>query len=226
MIDANSTYVAGSTGGSATHTHTTGDCTLTAAQSGVPAHAHGLNSHTHSVGAHAHGLNSHTHTLSSHTHKYAKPNTPTGSTTLTAAQSGLPAHTHTAKIMYASNPGVSGDVIKVEAGSGLDYSYTDSKKVGWNKGFPNVANTAAAASKGHTHTIGTTSTASEGPSSNTSGAASGNTADSTAFNSGAASGNTANNTATAATSAHNHGNTGSGSTIQPWVGVYMWKRTA
>ena len=41
MIDANSTYAAGSTGGSATHTHTTGDCTLTAAQSGVPAHSHG-----------------------------------------------------------------------------------------------------------------------------------------------------------------------------------------
>ena len=40
MIDANSTYAAGSTGGSATHTHTTGDCTLTAAQSGVPAHSH------------------------------------------------------------------------------------------------------------------------------------------------------------------------------------------
>lgn len=40
------------------------------------------------------------------------------------------------------------------------------------------------------------------------------------------SGSVSNNTATAATSAHNHGNTGSGSTIQPWVGVYMWKRTA
>lgn len=85
MIDADSTYVAGSTGGSATHTHTTGDCTLTAAQSGVPAHAHGLNSHKHSVGAHAHGLNSHTHT-------YAKPNTPTGSTTLTLNQ--IPSHSH------------------------------------------------------------------------------------------------------------------------------------
>ena len=41
MIDADSTYGAGSTGGSATHTHTTGDCTLTSAQSGVPAHGHG-----------------------------------------------------------------------------------------------------------------------------------------------------------------------------------------
>lgn len=72
--------------------------------------------------------------------------------------------------------------------------------------------------KGHTHTIDTTST--------NSGAASGNTASSTAFDSGAASGNTANNTTAAASSAHNHGDTGNGSTIQPWVGVYMWKRTA
>ena len=52
----------------------------------MPAHAHGLNSHTHSVGAHAHGLNSHTHTLSSHTHKYAKPDTKTGSTAITVEQ--------------------------------------------------------------------------------------------------------------------------------------------
>ena len=92
MIDANSTYAAEATGGSATHTHTTGDCTLTAAQSGVPAHAHGLNSHKHSVGAHAHGLNSHVHGLNSHTHTYAKPNTPTGGTAITINQ--MPAHAH------------------------------------------------------------------------------------------------------------------------------------
>ena len=96
MIDANSTYRAGSTGGSATHTHTTGDCTLTAAQSGVPAHSHGLNSHKHSVGAHAHGLNSHTHT-------YDKAKTPTGSTTLTLEQ--IPSHTHT---LMRRNAGGSG----------------------------------------------------------------------------------------------------------------------
>lgn len=231
MIDANSTYAAGSTGGSATHTHTTGDCTLTAAQSGVPAHAHGLNSHTHSVGAHSHGLNSHTHTLSSHTHKYAKPNTPTGSTAITVAQ--MPKNYAKFTVRRGWN----------SANTWYPGAFTDT---GWNSTVANSTRTdinpwdmyvnsgasngttitLTGGGNGHTHTIGTTSTASEGPSSNTSGAASGNTASSTAFDSGAASGNTANNTAAAAASAHNHGDTGSGSTIQPWVGVYMWKRTA
>lgn len=219
MIDANSTYAAGSTGGSATHTHTTGDCTLTAAQSGVPAHAHGLNSHTHSVGAHTHGLNSHTHTLSSHTHKYAKPNTPTGNVTLTLDQ--IPSHSHRPSLIGQGTQNRNG---------GFDWAY-GTNNAGWH-GSGNTPSTAsgyiecAGGGKAHSHTIGTISTASEGPSSNTSGAASGNTASSTAFDSGAASGNTANNTAAAASSAHNHGDTGSGSTIQPWVGVYMWKRTA
>ena len=61
LMMAGTTYSPGSTGGSATHTHVTGNCTLTVDQ--IP-------SHTHSVGAHAHGLNSHTHT-------YSKSNTPT-----------------------------------------------------------------------------------------------------------------------------------------------------
>ena len=98
MIDASSTYAAGSTGGSSTHTHTTGDCTLTAAQSGIRAHSHGLNSHKHSVGAHSHGLNS-------HTHNYAKPDTPTGSTTLTINQ--IPSHSHT--LMRRSDSGSGSD---------------------------------------------------------------------------------------------------------------------
>lgn len=41
-IGAGSSYIIGATGGEATHL-------LTAAESGVPAHAHGLNSHTHNI---------------------------------------------------------------------------------------------------------------------------------------------------------------------------------
>ena len=42
--------------------------TLTSAQCGVPAHAHGLNNHVHGLNSHTHGLNSHKHSLGSHTH--------------------------------------------------------------------------------------------------------------------------------------------------------------
>lgn len=41
LLSAGSTYTAGDTGGSASHTHTTGDHTLTAAESGMPSHTHG-----------------------------------------------------------------------------------------------------------------------------------------------------------------------------------------
>jgi hypothetical protein len=37
---------------------------------------------------------------------------------------------------------------------------------------------------------------------------------------------TATNQNTGGGQAHNHGNTGSGTTSQPSIGVYMWKRTA
>lgn len=38
--------------------------------------------------------------------------------------------------------------------------------------------------------------------------------------------NTYDTTATAASKAHNHGNTGNGSSMPPYLTVYMWKRTA
>ena len=40
LLCAGSSYSAGSTGGSKTHTHTTGNCTLTQEQ--IPAHSHGV----------------------------------------------------------------------------------------------------------------------------------------------------------------------------------------
>jgi len=61
-----------------THTHT------------GPSHTHTGPSHTHTGPSHAHSILTHTHTFSSGSHTHT-----TGSVTLTAAQSGLPAHTHT-----------------------------------------------------------------------------------------------------------------------------------
>lgn len=50
LLAAGTTYSAGGTGGEAAHK-------LTAAESGVPAHAHGLNNHTHKIDSHGHGFN-------------------------------------------------------------------------------------------------------------------------------------------------------------------------
>lgn len=129
--------------------------TLTAAQSGVPAHNHGLNSHTHT---------------------YNKANSPTGSTTLTASQ--IPSHRHS-MASTSSN---------ITYASGSKTAKVPVNNSGGNTGYTGGGD-------GHTHTIGTTST-----------------------NTGGASGNTANNTAANASSAHTN--------LQPYITCYMYKRIA
>lgn len=52
LIGAGTTYTNGATGGSATHTHTTGSFTLTTAE--MPSHTHTQNAHTHVQDAHTH----------------------------------------------------------------------------------------------------------------------------------------------------------------------------
>lgn len=103
MVASGTDYNLRDTGGAAS-------VTLTSAQSGVPAHAHGLNGHVHSVGAHAHGLNSHKHSvgahahgLNSHTHNYNKVNSPSGSTAITIAN--LPKNYATFTVRKGHNGG-------------------------------------------------------------------------------------------------------------------------
>lgn len=185
---------AGNTGGAAT-------VTLTSAQSGVPAHAHSLNSHVHSIGAHAHGLNSHTHT-------YNAPNGTNG-TSVTANQ--LPKTSGTVDFRNPKN----GTTLAVAKSGIITYANIAGEY------SPTAFNASGSSSttrmtvsfgnnEAHSHTTKTVS-------SNT-GQASGSTANSTAFNSGQSSGNTGNNTAANATSAHEN--------MPPYLAVYVWKRTA
>ena len=233
ILAAGSTYTNGDTGGEFTHTLTVNELPSHTHTFTGTAHSHGLNNHTHTIPAHAHGLNSHTHSvgahshgLNSHTHTYAKPNSPTGSTTLTVDQ--IPSHNHLEYIDWG--------------GGSYPWSYTDGTMTTGNNAthesgtrrttstyYINTGNKGGG--QGHTHTIGTTST-------NT-GAASGSTANSTAFNTGAASGNTANSAeltsgkasgnTTEATQGGTNSNTGGGQAfnITPkYLVRYCWERIA
>lgn len=145
LLAAGDTYSAGATGGAATHHHSTGNHTLTAAESGIRAH-------------------SHPHTLS-------------------AASKSL-----TGEASMFGDTGLLSGSFKT---SGV---FTYGTK--WSSYKPQYASGGPSyslkidASHGH-----------------------------------ALSGSISNNTAGNATSAHNHGNTGDTSNMPPYLAVYMWKRT-
>lgn len=174
--------------------------------------------------------------MNSHTHNYNKVNSPSGSTAITIAQ--LPKNYASFSIRRGHN-GANSYYAGALTGT------SDNTTWGANSTVANIGSTMSpldmyvdsshqsAGSKitltgsgdGHTHSIGTTVTASAAATGNTanstafdSGAASGNTANSTAFDSGAASGNTADNTAANASSAHEN--------RPPYIAVAMWERTA
>lgn len=168
--------ISSGTGGQTSNAGNTGSTTLTAAQSGVPAHSHGLNSHTHSVGAHSHGLNSHTHSIPA--------------LSGTAASNGAHTHnlqnSHSNYIRNASDESSGYGLGSDSAFQNRVLVYTDQT----SKVYSAVSNGA------HTHSVTTTKS--------TTGQASGSTANSSAFNTGAASGNTDNNTAAKASEGHTH----------------------
>lgn len=185
----------------------------------IPAHAHGLNNHTHSVGAHAHGLNG-------HTHNYVKA-------TGTNGNSG---NTSSVRIEFSKGSACSFmgsqkyiDVREVNNtfsstyGGGISSAYgtTSSHPQGLAiNGYQDHTHTH----NGHTHSVTTSTVASNGPSTT-------NTANSEAFNTGGNTGNTAN---AGGGGGHDHGFTnptfsGTAATIAtmpPYLAVYIWKRTA
>lgn len=163
-------------GGQVSNASETGSTTLTAAQSGTPAHSHGLNSHTHSVGAHSHGLNGHTHSIPALSGTAANKSL-TGSFWVKWA----PEWFHGTGI-FSNNQNVNGKAPAMDNGS---------------TGY-------AGEYYGNTITINATHNHSVTTNASTTGGNSGSTANSAAFNTGAASGSTANNTGTNATEGHTH----------------------
>ena len=213
------------TGGNKSNSYTPagtiGGTKLTAAQSGVPAHSHGLNSHTHTVGAHKHGLNSHTHTvgahkhgLNSHTHTIPALSGTAAKKTLTGGLSmseSVVVNTSTANVIDAGS-----GIITVESVGSRKQSWANATVTGYY-----AHKWSATVDASHNHSVTTVA--------NTTGEASGSTANSSVFNTGEASGSTENNTAKAASETHTHTWTGTAhniSTVQPYITCYMWKRTA
>ena len=147
VIAAGDTYnEVDATGGSATvtlgitqipaHTHGLNSHTHTLTPQGtVSSHNHGLNSHTHTVGAHSHGLNSHQHGMN-HIHLF----TPRG--TVSSHSHGLNNHTH---IVGAHVHGLNSHT----------HSFTPngSVSVTTNPTFSGSAVTSGVNSRGHTHIV-------------------------------------------------------------------------
>lgn len=158
--------ISSGTGGQTSNAGNTGSTTLTAAQSGVPAHSHGLNSHTHNIPA-----------LSG-----------------SAASNGV--HSHALGIKE-QNSGLffEAEVLGYEIGT--SYANND-----WYVNTLHLANSSSnirALDNGwHTHSVTTN-----------------------ASTTGAASGSTANNGAANASQGHTHT-----AGMPQNIGVYVWKRTA
>lgn len=254
MIDADSTYGAGSTGGSSTHTHTTGDHTLTAAESGVPAHGHGNTikattpKFTHSITQPTFNTPKLTHTITQPVFKYTAPASHKHYEHYRIAREGSSNYIHIAAygntnpstaFTQKNNRGavtdqaISGNQILYEDGQMIVQAayvgegHSSSTFAQYNHIYP--CHTQAATGAGTTD--GTTAKRDTNVGVNDHAAAACSRATNVGVDDHAAtactmSGSVSNNTAAAASSAHNHGDTGSGTTIQPWVGVYMWKRTA
>lgn len=182
-------------------------------------HSHTVDSHTHTLPANTggtkltsaqSGVPHHTHGLNGHKHSYSKVNSATEGYTLKVAD--IPSHNHTATLAGTSSmAAVAGSASALAAAGGSFYvPYSTVQNI-------IIGNTGSGGS--HSHSIKTTSTATGG----------------------ASPADTANNTASDASSAHSHtitGPTGNASpatdnqlsttqsVLNPYITVYMYKRTA
>lgn len=197
LIGQDGTYSAGSTGGSATHTHTI-------------AHTHTM-AHTHDI-SHTHTM-AHTHTLS---HTHTTPATTTGGTAISVAQ--MPSHQHSRSVIVY-NFGSASELARNDS-NGDSLLAQDNKGSGMAAPFciKSLGNDNATGGGGaHTHSQVATTTNSQNTAT-TSAASNATTSAASTSTSGGAS--------NATTSAASNANSGSASALPPYLAVYMWKRTA
>ena len=211
LMSCDADHAAGTTGGSATHAHTTGNCTLTVDQ--IPSHTHEQESHNHTQNAHTHTQNAHTHTQNAHAHTV---NGGAGTNNITG---GGHAHNvgksnNNAHAIYDSSTEAAGYGL---AYNGNGFNGRPIVQVGKQESasrYIAVSTTHTHSLPAHTHTCANTTATNQ----NTT-ATNQNT---TATNNAA----TAVNKSTGGGKAHSHGDTGTASNLPPYLAVYMWKRVA
>ena len=196
LLAVGSVYGAGTSGGTATHSHSSA------------VHAHAIAAHSHASAAHAHAIAAHSHASANHAHTVAGH-----------AHSG-PSHAHGSAGLWAKIAGMAGGIAFREDGttaiwapsfkvSGTYSAYT-SNMAG---GAPVMGSTAAEGT-GSTSSVGLTTDATTP----------GNTGGTSLTSDATTPGNTGGTTLTS--DATTPGATGSSSNLPPYLAVYVWKRTA
>lgn len=191
--------------------------TLTSAQSGVPAHYHGVGTIVAKLINHVHTI-AHTHTLS-HTHTMAHTHSVSGNTGDAGSHShttGNDTYTRWA-VTNSTTDGFTNDTYNVIEGTTYKLPRVNAA-YGWS------TRTATNSTGSHHHSVslttGGSSAANTGSASTstTSAPSNANSGNPTALNNCTMSGSTANNTAANAASAHTN--------LQPYITCFMYKRIA
>lgn len=194
-----STYAPGSTGGAATHAHTSAGHTHT-----VNSHSHTSDPHTHTIASHNHTSAAHSHTVDSHVHS-SPVHSHGGSGLFAHGNISTDGRWYAAEAAYSWTGNPSTRITGTAYGTVSGDANTTGIIVGGSTANNAAANTGAAAPATDSVTPGNT----------------GGTALTTDSTTPADTGGTA-----LTTNSTTPGNTGSSSNLPPYKAFYVWERTA